>query len=92
MVYRANGYMGCLVGILFMIVFFYIIRLTGWVIFGTPVGLVIVGYFVYRYFKKQKNVGSSHYETHTYESNEQHGFDKEDVVDVVDVDYEDIDE
>lgn len=85
MVYRTNGYLGCLILIIVMMIFFTVIRFTGWVIFGTPVGLVLLGYIVYRYFKKNKEqeVSKDYYEEEPNFNNDN---------DIVDVDYEDLDE
>jgi len=85
MVFRTNGYMGCLVGIIVFMLFFYLIRFTGWLVFTTPVGLVLVAYIAYRYFKKNRNQSevTNDYPTHEPE------FKPTD--DVVDVDFEELD-
>lgn len=83
MVFRTNGNMGCGILILGVIVFFLIMRFAGWLVFGTPVGLVLLAYIIYRYFKKNKPVADvTHHESeHTPE------FTSTD--EVIDVDYED---
>jgi hypothetical protein len=84
MLFRTNGNAGCLIGILFMVVAFYVIRLTGAVVFGTPVGLVLIAYIIYRYFKKNKQAEVSN----TYEAHEP-DFDKSESV--IDVEFEEVD-
>jgi len=83
MVFRTNKNLGCGIFILVLIVFILLMRFAGWLVFGTPLGLVLLAYMIYRYFKKNKQVADVTNKEHNHEpefnSNEQ----------VVDVEYED---
>ena len=83
MVFRTNGNMGCGILILVVIIFFLIMRFAGWLVFGTPVGLVLLAYIIYRYFKKNKPVAdvtqNEYDQTPEFTSTDE----------VIDVDYED---
>lgn len=74
------GNMGCLIAILVFILLISIFRVGFYIIFRTPVGLVLLAaYLFYRYFYKKKQV-----------EEEEHFEFKQDK-EVVDVDYEDLD-
>ncbi|MBI9015244.1 MAG: hypothetical protein JEZ08_23625 [Clostridiales bacterium] len=83
MVFRTNGNMGCGILILVLIVFILIMRFAGWLVFGTPVGLVLLAYIIYRYFKNNKPVAgvtqNEYEQTPEFTSTDE----------VIDVDYED---
>jgi len=83
MVFRTNGNMGCGILILVVIVLFLIMRFAGWLVFGTPVGLVLLAYILYRYFKKNKHVADVTQDDYEQKSD----FTSTD--EVIDVDYED---
>lgn len=85
MVYRTNGYVGCLIGIVVLLLIFSLFRFAGWLVFGTPLGLVLIGYFTYRYFKGQKKVADV---SQSY-NEPNHEFESQDSV--IDVDYEEVD-
>lgn len=78
--FRINGSMGCLIIILVVILMFSLMRLVGSLVFTTPIGLVLVGYLLYRYLKNNKK------QTVTSVEPEHHDFEKEE--EIVDVDFE----
>jgi len=81
--FRTNGNFGCGILILVIIVLFLVMRFASWIFFRTPVGLVLLAYMIYRYFKKNKqvpDVTQNEYDsTHEFTSNDE----------VIDVEYED---
>lgn len=82
---RTSGFAGWIVGIIILLLIISLFRFAGWIVFGTPIGLVLVGYFGYKYIKGRKQVADvtqDYYEA----SNNQHGQDS-----VIDVDFEEID-
>ncbi len=83
MVVRTRGNLGCGIFILVLIVLVLIMRFASWIIFRTPLGIVLVAYMIYRYFKSKKHVADvtqNEYENHTeFTSNDE----------VIDVEYED---
>lgn len=81
--FRANGNFGCGILILVAIVLILIMRFASWIFFRTPVGLVLLAYMIYRYFKRNKHVANvtqnEHESNHEFTSNDE----------VIDVEYED---
>jgi len=85
MVFRSNGYTGCLFGIVFLLIMFSLLRFTGWIFFGTPVGLVLIGYFAYRHFKnknEEPEISQASFEQEPEFNNQES---------VIDVDFEEVD-
>lgn len=83
--FRINGTTGCLFVVLIFILMFSIMRLAGSLIFTTPVGLVLLAYLAYRYFKKNKKDSVTYEDTYDQETHKHFESDEE----VIDVDYED---
>lgn len=79
--FRINGSMGCLIAILFVILMFSLMRIVGSLVFTTPIGLLVIGYIIYRYLKKNKK------QTVTNAKPEHHDFKQEE--EIIDVDFED---
>lgn len=79
--FRINSNTGCLPLILIGIVFTYILILFGKFLFTTPIGLVLVLYMTYIWYKKKKKIVVENTEDiHT-------NFSEEEEI-VIDVDYE----
>jgi predicted membrane protein len=78
MVHKNMGNAGCFILILVAVLAFSLLSFSWTLIFRTPLGLVLLGYLIYRYYKKNKRVEEpEHFE---FKSEEE---------DVIDVDYED---
>ncbi len=55
MYYRSDGNVGCiLAGIAMIFLFIVMMRFAGYLVFSTPIGIILIIYLVYRYFKKKK--------------------------------------
>lgn len=82
---RTGGTFGCLFAIIVLLIIFYFLRFTGWLVFGTPVGLVLVGYWIYKYFKRNNH--EAEVTQNSFEAEPEFNDDKT----VIDVDYEEVD-
>ena len=54
--YRANGNLGCFVIILVLLLSISMLTFFGKIIFTTPVGLVLLAYIVYIWYKKKNSI------------------------------------
>lgn len=95
-VYRTNGNMGCIIGLLFLMLFFYTLVFFGRLLLTTPLGLAMVVTFGLWYWfearsrKRQTHGGAYEFQGREPESREatpfsmmeDDGFNKADAVDV----------
>ncbi len=100
-IYRADNSFGCLIGLLFIFIFFSILFFFGRLLFTTPLGLALVVTFGFWYWlekrKRARRTGGGMYEfqgsekepdrENPFEDNG-NGFNKQDVVEVTH--YEDV--
>lgn len=97
-IYRADGGAGCLVGLLFMMVFFYILLFFSRLLFTTPLGIALLVTFAAWYWfegrRRRRQTGDGAYEFHgtpqeperdranPFEVSDGNGFNRDEVVDV----------
>lgn len=97
-IYRAGNNFGCLFGLIFMVLFFYVLIFFSRLLFTTPLGLAMVVTFGLWYWyenrKRARQTGGGMYEfqgrepepererENPFEEKDDIGFNKEDAVDV----------
>lgn len=102
-IYRSNNSFGCIIGLMFMLVFFYVLLFFGKLLFTTPLGLALMVTFGTWYWlearKRARRTGGGMYEFHEnpqepererdnpFEEND-NGFNKQEAVEVTH--YEDV--
>lgn len=88
--FRMNGNLGCLVLIVVLLLTFSVLTIFGRIIFTTPLGLVLLAYIIYVWYKRKKRVVVNQQEevNTNSEENASNKF-AEDTGPVIDVDYED---
>lgn len=103
-IYRAGNNFGCIIGLLFLFVFFNLLVFFGRILFTTPLGLALVVTFgLWYWFESRKRIrrtGNGTYEFQSrepepererdnpFEEKENGGFNKQEAVDVTD--YEEV--
>ncbi len=69
MYYRSDGNLGCILGaVAIVFVILGLMRFAGYLVFSTPIGIILLIYLAYRYIKGKK--GKEEYTEYDYNNNE----------------------
>ncbi len=87
--FKINRNMGCLIGVVVLILVMSIIGFFGKLVFTTPVGLVLVAYLGYRWYKKNKELNNVDTSSSVHYTNpDKFSSDESEIVDVEFEDFE----
>lgn len=83
---RINGNLGCLYGILVIMLFISLFMFLGRVVFTTPIGLVLLAIVIYQYYKRRRHT------KHDVEFDESQHHEFKNTDEVIDVEFEEYDQ